>query len=149
LTIIAIVGPSVIPLQKIGVKIDDAVWSIVADWSQEVKIISGGATGVDSLAKKHAVYLGHPFQEVPPDNNHKHWLCKDASPEKPCFGFKWRNIALAVSASKVYCVTFSDVEQPCYHCKRAGFNDEHRVSGGCWTMRYAESLNKEIELIVV
>lgn len=146
--IYAIVGPSAdnIKNEKIDQRFQNTIWFILNGLRTQnnVEILSGGATGVDSLVKVLSIKVGYSFREILPIHNH--WTCGE-----DCFGFKARNLELAKEADKVICVTYSDTENPCYHCKRnLDFKvTEHRRSGGCWTMGEAIKLGKEYELVIV
>ena len=68
-------------------------------------------------------------------------------------GYKQRNIQIAQRAEKVLCFTvktfpanYTGMRFPyCYHCH----TDKHIKSGGCWTVKYAKSIGKPGEVIVV
>ena len=68
-------------------------------------------------------------------------------------GFKPRNIKIAERSDLVICITidklpedFSGLKFPfCYHC----LTGKHVKSGGCWTMKYARSIGKQVGLLVV
>jgi len=172
MTIIGIVGPSLdnIPNDsKLIEKLKGEVWSICHDWAPEAQFASGGATGIDEWTKQYAVDEGHSFKEFKP--SHEHWDAtrKDRSGNLICptpdfcYGFKARNMALAGYVGKLYCITFNieDLEWTrafhpvvCYHClrrtpKEMAAHITHQASGGCWTLHYAEDLDKQVELIEV
>jgi hypothetical protein len=68
-------------------------------------------------------------------------------------GYMERNIQIAKESDIVVCITVKELPpdykgmrfRMCYHCG----TDSHVKSGGCWTMKYAEKLGKETQLIVV
>lgn len=122
-------------------KLDGEVWAIIEDNTTD--FVSGGATGVDSMTKKWCERLGRKFVECAP--THNHWSCSPS-----CYGFRARNVVVANKADTVYCVTWSMPKQTCYHCYAIlGGKDPHKVSGGCWTLRYAEKIGKDIQLVIV
>ena len=72
-------------------------------------------------------------------------------------GYRTRNIDMAKACDIVYCIVpkrytspdYEDVifnkDLKCIHCKMAG----HPTNGGCWTMKYAKKLGKEVHLVVI
>ncbi len=68
-------------------------------------------------------------------------------------GYKSRNIQIAEACDVLYCIVpkkieplwFPQKEGFCKHCEVFG----HTSNGGCWTMKYAKELGKEIHLIVI
>lgn len=94
-------------------------------------LISGGADGIDSLAHKISVELDMKSEIYYPEIHN--WL-----------GYRKRNIIIAESCDKLYCITSNMKSEKCYHC-----NDWHERTGGCWTMKYAKGLGKPTELIII
>ena len=85
-------------------------------------LVSGGAVGVDS----HAVRIGRNrgFKVI-------EYLPK---------GIGWqyympRNLLIANKCDKVYSVALSLIGNgtKCYHCARAGLDNNHFKTAGCWT----------------
>jgi hypothetical protein len=82
-----------------------------------------------------------------------------ATVEKPALSLNWsegykpRNMAIAEASDRVVCITVPSYPPGytgmrfvfCYHCK----TNEHIKSGGCWTVKYAQSIGKQGEVIVV
>lgn len=58
--------------------------------------------------------------------------------------FKKRNIEIAKFIDGIYCITTKTKDEMCYHC-----NQDHQRTGGCWTLKYAKSLGKRGEVIVI
>lgn len=106
-------------------------------------VISGACHlgGIDIWAVEEAKKIGLDFVEYPP---------KTLSWET---GYKPRNIKIATFSDKVICITVKTLPSNyagmvfafCYHCK----STNHIKSGGCWTVKYAKSLGKPTEVLVV
>ncbi len=97
----------------------------------DITLISGGAKGVDTEAEDVAKQLGiktiiHKPLEYKWEN-----------------GYKPRNIKIAQECDILYCFPTKLKIVECYHCK----TDEHEVTGGCWTAKYAEALKKEVHIV--
>lgn len=124
---IAIVGTS-----KLTQDESDKALSIINELlSIDDILISGGAKGIDSIAEATANFIPIPKQiHYPPRNN---WI-----------GFKERNIIIAKSCDKLYCITTNSKTEKCYHCQ-----ENHDRTGGCWTMKYTKGLGKPTELIII
>ena len=60
-------------------------------------------------------------------------------------GYRSRNIQIAKVCDVLYCIVPHIPSATCRHCKIEG----HPTNGGCWTMKYAEKLGKEVHLEVV
>lgn len=166
MNILGVVGPSLDNMPpysyKLQEKFKETIIKTFADGTWD-EIASGGATGIDTYTKERALDENRIFREFKP--NHQHWDGKSKVCPTPefCYGFKARNMALAAYVTKLVCVTFNieDLEpagkfkpEQCYHClrrtpKEMANHITHQASGGCWTMHYADDLNKQIELIEV
>lgn len=69
-----------------------------ANWPQyTLKVISGGASGIDSLAKEMADKLLVDFEDFKPET--RSWL---GSPSKK--GFKDRNLEIVAAADELVCI---------------------------------------------
>ena len=97
----------------------------------ELILVSGGAKGVDSIAEEVAKQLR--IKTIIHKPLTKFWEN----------GYKPRNIKIAQDCDILYCFPTAFKTTACYHCK----TDKHEVTGGCWTMNYAKSLNKKTHLI--
>lgn len=84
---------------------------------QPVEIVSGGASGVDTMAEEEAKVYDIPFIGFPP--KHKRW-----KPE----GFQERNMQIA---------------QYCTHLIRIA-NRNSRTYGSGWTHDYAKKIGKKV-----
>ena len=132
--VIAIVGAS--KRSFINNRFDDVLNRIANIIKEEVpfEVISGGADGVDTIVKR-----AHPkTREIKPAVFQ--WLDMGNA-----YGYRSRNMMIAEQCDKLYNVVMKDEMSSCYHCDKMG----HKVSGGCWTMNYAKSIGKEVEIIVV
>lgn len=106
-------------------------------------VISGGCHlgGIDIWAVEEARKLKVPYIEHKP---------RSLSWET---GYKPRNILIAEDSDKVACITLANLPVQytgmrfdcCYHCHTT----DHVKSGGCWTVKYAKSLGKLGEVIVI
>ena len=89
-------------------------------------LVSGGASGVDTIAEGVANELGITCNiHIPTSAN---WD-----------GYKARNLKIAQECDVIYCFPTKLKLEPCYHC---GMHD-HERSGGCWTVKQAKTLKKE------
>lgn len=92
--------------------------------SLSVVVCSGGASGVDSIAVDAAKSLGFQTIVFMPKTND--WP-----------GFKARNIQIAQKADSIIVIVLplgrGTGKGECYHCIKVGKNNQHQVSGGCWT----------------
>lgn len=97
--------------------------------------------GIDIWAVEEAHALGLTTVEHPP---------KVMSWER---GYKPRNMQIAKDSNEVVCITVKELPpgytgmrfKLCYHC---GTN-AHVKSGGCWTVKYAQSLGKPGHIEVI
>ena len=133
---LAFVGASVLPSGSAA-----AVRSVVAGRlasldSSSVVVVSGGASGVDSIAVDVAKSMGFETLVFAPKTND--WP-----------GFKARNIQIAQKAGSIIVITLplykGGRKGECYHCNRVGKNNQHQVSGGCWTGK----LHRNYEVVVL
>jgi len=118
---------------------------LMKDWLplRMTEMISGHCHlgGIDIWAEEIAQSMGMPMTIFPPKN--QNWST----------GYKPRNIQIAETAHIIHNIVvarypenydgmrFVDAKTGlpyCYHCK----TDTHVKSGGCWTARYAQDLNK-------
>lgn len=123
-----------------------AIRSLCRDWASNplhLTVVSGGCHlgGVDIWAVEEAKKLGHCAVEYLPKTHR--WSG----------GYKERNIQIAEASDKVVCIVVKELPPEykglrfdyCYHC---GTSD-HIKSGGCWTTKYARSIGKSTETIVI
>ena len=104
----------------------------------DIVVVSGGADGIDTIAEEMAKSKGLKIQIF--EAEVQQW-----EDEGNHIGFKSRNIAIAEDCDIIYCLPseLRTKDMPdCYHC-----NLPHRKSGGCWTLRKAEKMGKEVYLI--
>lgn len=101
-----------------------------------ITVVSGGCHlgGIDIWAIDEAVKMGKEIKEFLPK-------------QKSWYYYKQRNIKIAENSKIVICITVAKLpegykakgfEHYCYHCK----TNEHIKSGGCWTVKYAQSIGK-------
>lgn len=108
-------------------------------------VVSGACPGggIDDWAIEEARAMGLDAWEHPAASNS--WLGAG--------GFRQRNILVAQDCTSAVCITLRKLPASyqgyrwayCYHCRTA----EHVKSGGCWTVKYARSLGKHGEVIVI
>jgi hypothetical protein len=108
-------------------------------------IVSGACHlgGIDRWAIEIAIEMGRKPIEFPP--KYKSWR----------YGYKPRNIRIAKSSDKVYCLTVKEYPpgymgmrfNGCYHCGTPA--DHHVKSGGCWTIKYAARIGKATQLVII
>jgi len=106
--------------------------------TKDIVIISGGATGIDTIAEEIAKSKGLKPMIINPEV--QQWEDKDC-----LMGFKTRNLKIAQECDVIYCLPSqlrTKDEPDCYHC-----NQPHRKSGGCYTLRKAEKMGKEVHLV--
>jgi hypothetical protein len=94
--------------------------NLIESYPKDTIIISGGAKGIDTLAIKIANELGYETKVYLPKT--QTW------PD-----FKIRNLKIASIANKIYSFADPLLTKPCYHCKNANKNNNHQVTGGCYT----------------
>jgi len=96
-----------------------------------ITFISGGASGVDTIAETTAKELGlKTIIHKPLEHKWEN-------------GYKPRNMKIAQECDILYCLPTKVKLQPCYHCEEK----THEVTGGCWTAKYAKSLKKETHIV--
>jgi hypothetical protein len=86
----------------------------------EIEIVSGGASGVDSLAIQIAKDLNIPYKVFEPKT--PNWD-----------GFKARNLEIAKYSTKVVSFANKFTTTKCYHCERVGKDNNHEKTAGCYT----------------
>lgn len=72
-------------------------------------------------------------------------------------GYHQRNMQIAETSTKVVCITVRQLPPEydgmrfhrCYHHDDEATVPDHVKSGGCWTTKYARSIGKETELIII
>ena len=140
---IGIVGSEATKFSHVGIaRARDVIKSLLLDTKPDM-VISGACHlgGIDIWAIDEASKLGIKTLEFPPLN--LHWGS----------GYKARNISIANNSDFLVCITVDKYPKDymgmrfkkCYHCNTG----EHVKSGGCWTMKKAESLGKRTMLIVL
>jgi len=115
--ILAIVGSTVFHNDNLAASM---ALGLIVDFIKETKpemIISGGAIGIDTIAKVSAENLFVPFKEYSPRN--ARW-----APD----GYLARNKIIAITCTRLLCVR---------HFKS-------KTYGSGWTADYAESLHKSV-----
>lgn len=106
-------------------------------------VVSGGCHlgGVDLYAEEVSTLCGVPFRKHLPKS--RQW---DG-------GYKQRNMLIAKDSDVVVCLTLKVLPpgytgmrfKLCYHCGTI----DHVKSGGCWTVKYAQTLGKEGLVMVI
>jgi hypothetical protein len=89
-------------------------------------VVSGGQVGIDKLSARIARSMG--FEVV------EHFAKAQCWEE-----YKKRNILIANQATKVFVFVLplrAGGKGSCYHCGHVGKNNNHQVSGGCWTGKF-------------
>jgi hypothetical protein len=140
---IGIVGSESAKFTKLGKKRAKYLILKILSRFGVTEVVSGDCHlgGIDRWAARIGRRLGLAVTEFPP---------KTLSWES---GYKPRNIQIAKRSDKVYCITVDKLPwnytgmrfKLCYHCGV----DTHVKSGGCWTMKEAKRLGKEIRLKVI
>ena len=102
----------------------------------ELTIISGGATGIDSIAEDMANVMGINTTIFPAET----FQWEDKAGKR---GFKTRNLQIVNACDELNCFPAGLRDIKCYHCNR-----DHQVGGGCWTMWQARKLGKATKLIL-
>ena len=95
-------------------------------------IITGGAKGVDEIAKEITHQLGYKIQEYLPEE--QNWK-----------SFKKRNIQIATNSDELFCITTPVHDTKCYHHNTP---QNHQKTAGCYTMKKAKELGKTVTLFV-
>lgn len=123
----------------------DIIRDLILRNPQVQHVVSGACHlgGIDVWAIQEATKLKRSTREYPP-------LVLNWSK-----GYRLRNIQIAQAADEVVCITLRHWPEGwtgmrwdrCYHC--AAGSDDHVKSGGCWTMKFAESLGKQSRLIII
>jgi len=144
--------------------------SMEIDWSKIV-LVSGGCPegGVDIWAEEIADKLGISKEIYKPEVNqwddevHKIPFNKDEVEKHNIDisglkfdgyyyyqvykrkGYKSRNIQIAEACDVLYCIVPHVPLAKCKHCGEKG----HPSNGGCWTMKYAKKLGKEVYRVII
>lgn len=110
-------------------------------------VVSGGCPlgGIDIWAEKIATFCGIPTKIYRP--RALHWNPTHG------YGYKARNLDIAENCDVLINIVVAEYPpeydgrrfDACYHCK----TDDHIKSGGCWTMKQAKRLGKEVKLIIL
>ena len=114
---------------------------VMKKFPQDTLIISGGAVGVDTMAKVIAEDLGFPTKIYSPEvENWEH--------------YKKRNIEIAEECDEIYCFTIpvrpkNIAGRDCYHHSNYSELEPHEKTAGCWTGEHAKKLGKKFNLVVV
>ena len=123
------------------------------------------AGGVDIWAEEIADELGIKKEIYPAEVNQwndkniigRTGMCDSEGLQKTLKGYRSRNIQIAEACDVLYCLVpfrytspnYEDVkfnnDLRCIHCKKS----RHPTNGGCWTMKCAKKLGKEVHLVVI
>lgn len=115
---IAIVGASQLTSEQ-AANAKYLVHSIMSTWGKGTILVSGGATGIDSIAESVAKELGLQCEI---------FLPKTASWST---GYRPRNLQIARTADHI--ISIAKKGEHCLHCAKYGYPSNHQKSGGCWT----------------
>jgi hypothetical protein len=89
----------------------------------DTTIVSGGGEGIDTMAIKYAKELDFETIEYKPTS--KNWV-----------EYKKRNIQIANKCDKIisFALELGTLsKRQCYHCSRAGRDNNHEKTAGCYT----------------
>lgn len=103
--------------------IEEEMARIEDEYGAVWQIVSGGATGVDTVAEWMAIRAGIPFRKFEPVTYH--W--------EGTGGFKERNIRIAENCTHLVCITSS----------------ASTTYGAGWTAEYAEGIGKIVRRLQV
>lgn len=106
--------------------------------------------GIDIWAEEEADRMGIQKIIFPPAVNK--WYGSKKNP-----GYYQRNKQIAETSDRVVCITLRELPEgytgmrfaSCYHHEDEPEVKSHVKSGGCWTTKYARSLGKTTELIII
>ena len=122
------------------------VMKFYEEYGKDLIIVSGHSPkgGTDIFAETIARSFGIKTEIYPAEVNQ--WNGKNVN-HKRLKGYKARNVQIAKACDILYCFTLSnsDRRRGCYHCQ----NYKHLRSGGCWTLKKAQVLGKEVHMIIV
>lgn|SRR6185437_1878738 len=144
---LAIVGAAA---DKFDANTEATARQLISEWIQDYspsEVISGGCHlgGVDAWAIEYADFMGVPSRIYLPKE--RKWST----------GYRLRNIQIAQAADKVLCIAvrtfpkdYQGLRFPyCYHCRPTKRRDQHIKSGGCWTCKFARSLDKPASTVII
>ena len=136
-TMVAIVGTSYNMTENEERDVRQTIAFILKDYNpNETTIISGGAKGVDTLAKQIAESQGFNVKTIPPKG--EGWEFNRA-----------RNIEIANQCDELFCISIPYYKNTdrirCYHHTPHG---DHQKTAGCFTMNKALEQKKLCKLIV-
>lgn len=97
------------------------------------EIISGSASGVDSIAVEVARSLGFTVLEYPPEGSGWEYNKK-------------RNLIIAKECDELYCISVPVHKKKCYHHLEP---QNHEKTAGCWTLNKVKEMGKTNSLIVI
>ena len=103
-------------------------------------VISGGATGVDTIAIEIAKALGLETEIYLPEINQ--WEDSDGK-----HGYKYRNLEIVKACDKLYCIAVPFYKIECYHHDGKEIIS-HEKTAGCWTMKQVVAAGKEVKFFV-
>ena len=135
---VAIVGTSKIRNGTDKALVESYIREVLKEYNPlETVVLSGGAVGVDRVAEAVAIELGIETEIYMPEQPSQLWYLA-------------RNRAIANMATRVISIVNPLKEVKCYHCDKWGKNDNHEVTGGCYTGKhFSMSTPHEYEVIVI
>jgi len=142
----------------------------VEQWEDKTGVIRHSCTGYGSFSKYDAICLPTGEYEL-----YGYWMGELRCPlykcsscglegmsggigkfslEQPFYetslkGYKSRNIEIADTVDKLYCVVVQTKGNYCYHHRGKDVGNTHMANGGCYTMRVAKEKGKEVYLVFV
>lgn len=129
---LAIVGTSKVLSPRDKKLIMDGIDILYHRYKPDV-LISGGASGVDSLVREYCTFNRLPLFEFRPSKPMEEEFLK-------------RNRQIAEDADVVISISTKVHNKKCYHHDTP---QPHQKTAGCYTARHAEKLGKKTELVVV
>mgnify|MGYP001157195081 CR=1 FL=1 len=101
-----------------------AVHDILSQYNKsDTTIVSGGGKGIDKMSIKSAKEMGFKTIEYTPTSNN--WE-----------EYKKRNLQIASKCDKIISFALelgTLTKRKCYHCSRAGRDNNHEKTAGCYT----------------
>lgn len=134
---IAVVGTS----KKLSMKEEKLMTNRIVDILDKyprdgsVFVISGGASGVDTLGVDIAKKLGFRTTVYYPEK--QSWAY-----------YKIRNQKIADECDTIFCFTISKKENDCYHHKNWK-ERPHLKTGGCYTLELARKMGKPSDVVLI